>query len=253
MGFNQATLNRLKKGQEPSGDLLRALVRYGRVSMRWLVSERGQGAPYSVSTALNNANAIQMLEILFVPEGAEKWSVVVATDDYRRFAVILHMPDEYLLKIKGKCDPRIIGYQDVRVVAGNISIETVRWLDGRDRANWVLPLTMADMDRLSTGHMGNLELFGYADGRKQLKGVIDGKQNERLIDKMKSSLHDSPLRERLERKGVLASEAGVDYASETKTEEMARRFKQLPADQQDLVLDLMRAMVEKKQHQTDTH
>ncbi|MEJ1464990.1 MAG: hypothetical protein RPU15_17240 [Candidatus Sedimenticola sp. (ex Thyasira tokunagai)] len=242
MGFSAGLVGKVLGGQEPGGDLLRALMRHDRVSMQWL--EEGRGAPYMVSLALDDTDAIKMLEALF----DEEWSVVIATDHYQDFSVVLHMPGQHGLKVKGKSEPKMVGYRIVEVVAGNIGLKTVRWLDEQDKANWVLPLTSVDMNRLATGRMGNLELFGYADGRKQSKGLINGKQKERLIDKMKSSLHDSPLRERLEHNGeLMCEEEGAAYASVTKTEEMVRRFEQLPADQQDLVLDLMQAMVEKKQ------
>ncbi|MEJ1390118.1 MAG: hypothetical protein RPU34_04375 [Candidatus Sedimenticola sp. (ex Thyasira tokunagai)] len=225
------------KGQSPGADLLRALVRTERVSMRWLDDERG--APYHVSRVVDDKEATALLEGLL---DDEDWSVLLATDDDQRFCVILHQPGSYTHKDKP------IKYEIVEVVSGGITLDTVRWLDERDRGLWKLPLIPEQFERLATGHMGNMEIFGWDDPRKQSAGL------KGLRCKMESTVHDSPLRERLERNGeLMCEEEGAAYAFVTKTEEMARRFEQLPADQQDLVLDLMQAMVEKKQHQTDTH
>jgi hypothetical protein len=177
--FSDGLIGKVLKGQEPGADLLRALARTERVSLRWL--EDGRGAPYLVSRMTNDEEAIEYLDELL----AEDWDrLILATADDERFAVILDQPGEYRLKEKW------IKYHIVEVVAGNISLETLRWLAKRHKGLWMLRLTPDDMDRLSRGYMGNIELFGYEDPRKRSKGFTE--KFEPLIDKIESTLHDSP-------------------------------------------------------------
>lgn len=159
----------LKEGRAGS-DLLRALARTERVSLRWL--DEGRGAPYVVARMTSDSEATAYLDELF----AEDWRVVVATADDATFAIILEQPGSYQLKDK------TVEYRIVEVLAGNISIETVRWLTQRDRGLWLLRLTPDDMRRLSDGQMGNIELFGFHDPRKSSRG---------LIERAQSTVHDS--------------------------------------------------------------
>lgn len=180
LGFTQGTVNRLKKGQAPGGELLRALARTERVSLRWL--EEGRGSPYSVSRVVDDAEG-QALLAAHLEE--EDWDVLMATDDDERFAVILHQPGQYGYKEK------MIDYRIVEVIAGGLTLATVNWLMQRSRGNWLLRLTEDEMTRLSTGHMGNMELFGWEDARKQSDGIEPRKESsEGLMRKMKSTLHE---------------------------------------------------------------
>lgn len=180
LGFTQGTVNRLKKGQAPGGELLRALARTERVSLRWL--EEGRGSPYSVSRVVDDAEA---QELLAAHLDDEDWDVLMATADDEHFAVILHQPGQYGYKEK------MIDYRIVEVIAGGLTLATVNWLMKRSRANWLLRLNEDEMSRLSTGYMGNMELFGWEDARKQSDGIEPRKESsEGLMRKMKSTLHE---------------------------------------------------------------
>jgi len=161
LGFTQATANRIKKGQPPSAELLGALMRSDRLSPRYLME--GQGAPYHVSRVISDDEAIEQLDELLV----EDWAVALVTADRHQFVVVLHQPGQYQYKEK------MIDYTIVEVVAGHITRETVQWLQERDRGVWLLELAPDDFQRLATGRMGNLELFGFKDARRQRAGHMD--------------------------------------------------------------------------------
>ena len=176
LGLSSGLAGKILKGQKPGGDLLRALMRTERVSIRWLENNRGE--PYMVTKVTDDDEAIEEITKLL---DDENWSVLIATHNDERFAMILHLECRHQYKEK------MVDYRDVEVICGDVTLKTVKWLLREDRAIWMLPLTFEQFDRLENGRMGNMEIWGWEDARKQDEGLP-----KRLLDSIKSTLHDSP-------------------------------------------------------------
>ncbi len=237
MGFSAGLVGKVLKGQPASADLLRSLSRTERVSLRWL---EGAGGPvYDVWRVVDDQEALEKLEAHL---DDEDWSVLLVTHNDGEFVVVLHQPGSYSLRTKGSTSLKEIKYLIVEVFSGNITLDTIRVLDQRDQANWVLYLTEDDFNRLACGYMGNMELFGFDDPRKSKKG---------LYSKVKSTLHDSTLREILEsgrsdNKSSVTDARQVETAGSedtaTQLNELAGYFKRLDAKARSVILNLLKVM-----------
>lgn len=237
MGFSAGLVGKVLKGQPASADLLRSLSRTERVSLRWL---EGAGGPvYDVWRVINDQEALEKLEAHL---DDEDWSVLLVTHDDGEFVVVLHQPGAYSLRTKGSTALKEVEYHIVEVFSGNITLDTIRVLDQRDKANWVLYLTEDDFNRLACGYMGNMELFGFDDPRKSKKG---------LYDKVKSTLHDSTLREILEKghsdnkSPVIDAGQAVKAGSEdtaTQLNQLTGYFERLDAESKAVIINLLKVM-----------
>ena len=173
------------KGQPPGADLLRALQRTARVSLPWL--EEDKGPPYLVTRVLDDAEAQSVLSDRLT----EEWSVALVTADDKAFTVVLHRKEaRYLYKGKD------VTYVEAEIIAGGITRQTERWLDRQGRGVWLLRLTPDDLQRLATGRMGNIELFGFKDARKQSRGLwerIKGKAQDPRYEELYAPDVEVPL------------------------------------------------------------
>jgi hypothetical protein len=166
LGFSPGTVNRVVQDkQAPGADLLRALQRTERISLLWL--EEGRGTPYNWTPVFSDEEVIAALERL--DPSAPSWSILLATQNEADFALVLYRDAQY--EFKGKP----IDYREVEVLGGRITLKTVAWL--RDHAQrqalWLLPLSKDEFERLNSGHMGNMELFGWGGPAQALRWAVE--------------------------------------------------------------------------------
>ena len=226
LGVTKGTIGRILKGsQSPGADLLRALQRTERVSLLWL--EENKGSPYRVTRVLDDAEAQAVLSERL----REEWTVILVTSDDATFAVVLQRPEaRYTYKKKE------VIYIEAEIIAGGITLRTERWLDRQGRGVWLLRLTPDEMEKLSTGHMGNIELFGFEDARKQSRGLW-----KRIKAKAQDARYEELYAPDLESRDSTGQTRPAHGAAEPAPAE----YGAMPDDEQDL-LNRYRALSEEK-------
>lgn len=209
LGFSTGVISHVMGGAQPSTDLLTALVRSERVNLSWLLLDKG--SPYLVEAVLSDTQAVLAVETYI--HNAD-YGVTLAYSDNNQFAVILHKLDSHHHKDKP------IEFHDVNVLAGNIGLETAHWFANQKRSNLALKLTAEAMRHLQEGHIGNMELFGFEDARKQAKGLMD-------------TLKPTPFTQSYfqDKKGKSGENHPVDRRETVKARQLADQFLEL--DDQD--------------------
>ena len=235
LGISVAGAGRIKAGDSPSVDLLSALSKTERVSLRWIDEERG--SPYVVSRVVNDDEAIALLTDFLHEDDNEDWAVLLASNNDQTFCVILYQEKDY--ERKGKT----VVYKDVEVIAGGVTLKTFKWLRSHSRGLWIIKLTDDEMIRLSTGYMGNMELFGWEDARKQSVGVVSRKEpSAGLTGRIKSTIHGSHYI------GVEDDETGEIDLTEVSPEEYDEKkflayYHELSNQQKVALLDRLKTLV----------
>ncbi|BFM16256.1 hypothetical protein R50073_24390 [Maricurvus nonylphenolicus] len=205
------------KGAQPGTDLLAALARTDRVDLDWLLLDKG--VPYRVTRAMNDQYAITAIDKLLQ---AEDYGVAIThTADDSNLGVILHRRTEYDFKDKS------VDYTEAHVFVAGVSMATVHWLNEQGRGLWALLLSEKDMQRLENGHMGNNELFGFEDARKQRPG---------LMSKVKPSPYKDSVNE--------VREPGTEYqVLDNGSQSMAMQYQQLSTDNKNHVKAITEALL----------
>lgn len=231
LGFTQGMVNRIKKGQPASGELLRALQRTERVSLRWLIDDLG--SPYYITHAVSDVNAVEQLLVL-LKNG--DWAVALATSDNMGFAAILYRNAQYEYKDK------MIDYRQVEVVAGNVTRTTAHWLMAQNRGDYLLPLEPEEMAKLRDGHMGNMELFGWQDARKQSPGLWAKRQQ------FPGEFDDTNAYPASYGKGevlmINENQDTVDLDRRAAEAELLSNYRQLTAEQREAIKAVLRSMIQ---------
>ncbi|VAX08069.1 hypothetical protein MNBD_GAMMA26-1716 [hydrothermal vent metagenome] len=236
LGFTQGMVNRLKKGQPPSGELLRALQRTERVSLRWLIDDLGP--PYSITRAVSDADATEQLAALL---DANDWDITLATADSVGFAVVVHRDTQY--KYRGK----VIAYRQVEVIAGRVTVATASWLAEQARGTGLLRLEPEDMTRLESGHLGNMELFGWQDARKQSPGLwLNRRSAPGQLPQINPTHNNGPYpmpQERSEALIVNEDQGRHNCTQSTEETELLHEYRQLTPGQRSAIRAVLRSMI----------
>lgn len=131
----------------PTLERLTPAVRIERLSLSWLAT--GEGSPFIVYTARDDDAAHERVDTLLADQPDMKVVVAISGVSY---ALILHAPAENV------ADGETYHWQQVEVISGVLGKRTA------DRVAWgstYLMMDRRDFDRLTSGWMGNAELFGW--------------------------------------------------------------------------------------------
>lgn len=166
LGLTRGTINRISSGHVPGPEILGSVTRSENVSLSWLLE--GIGVPYLVSRCQSDAEACALLTQHLNDEPGWAIYLIACEPD---FVIVLTNPCQIVSGSK------TVDYSCVEIISG-AGPETVRAaLDAR-KSNPVrrLSISSKDLQRLSAGWMGNLELFGWRDTPgilAQAKPIVD--------------------------------------------------------------------------------
>lgn len=173
LGWNNATMGRVKKGHIPGPDLLTPLCRIENVSLNWLLE--GRGTPYLVYPCADDDDAAQYLDTLLIDEPS--WALYWLSDGLRH-AVVLTQPAGL-----GEGDKRI-NYTAVEIVVGPLGAQT-RQRAAQHDPQWI-QLPPARLYQLETGQIGSHALL-KADGGLLLNEKNNNKTFEAAVAEQPAS------------------------------------------------------------------
>ena len=154
LGMTTASTNRVKKGGEPTTNLLNILRDQENVNLNWFTT--GKGAPYRVYRALSDAEAFDYLNTLLNDE-PEQWRLTLVHSAAGQ-AIVLTMPAAMAIKDK------TIDYTTVEIISGNIGAKTIERAQAPGaKSTQQLEMLPQDLNRLEKGWMSNRELIGWQE------------------------------------------------------------------------------------------
>lgn len=211
LGLKQGTINRISKGHVPGPDILPMISRTENVSIHWLLE--GAGAPYLVSRCQSDAEAHERLIQHFSDEPGWAIHLVVSAPE---FTVVLTQPCR---TVSGQ---RTVEYTCVEIISG-AGPNTVRGvLDERvSRPVFVTHMGRKDIQRLSTGWMGNLELIGWRHHTGLLADAV-------------------PVQGTFEAELARVAEPSAPYGLAEDEREMLDLYRNLPDEKKHAVLTLLK-------------
>lgn len=174
LGLTRGTINRISSGHVPGPEILGAISRSENVSLSWLLE--GVGVPYRVARCQSDTEACALLTQHLNDEPG--WAIhLIACEP--AFAVVLTNPCQI---VSGN---KTVDYFCVEIISG-AGPDTVRVALEARTSNPVRRLRMSskDLQRLSTGWMGNLELLGWRNTPgvlAQAKPVVDSPPDLALL------------------------------------------------------------------------
>lgn len=153
---------RLREGKFPDPQILIPAIRLERISLSWLVDERG--APFMVMPTVSDEDAASLIATLLQDEPTQTVTLV-RTTAAGKHAVILTQPAQL---VRGR---HVFDYIAVEVLSGPIgplALEAIAQnATGKLR---VLYMEQEGFTALATGQMGNVPLIGWA---RQPGGLLD--------------------------------------------------------------------------------
>lgn len=152
LGITQSTIGRMTKEQHvPNAEILTRIARAENASLNWLLS--GTGAPFLVVCARSDTEARDLLQQHLTEESG--WAIHILTGEAAQ-AIVLTQP------CRMQTDDVEIDYTCVVILSGAGAKTINAAFAARTRHSVrVLRLTQDQMQRVSTGWMGNLELIGW--------------------------------------------------------------------------------------------
>ncbi len=171
MGFHQATVTRIKKGQIPSTETLAAIQAVEGASIRWITT--GRGAPYNVFKAATDQEAAKQLDTLLTDEPGQ-WEITLITAG-SQLAVLLCQPGAFFNKSEEK-----INYTITEIITGAAGQSTLNRAMQENKIR-TAEITPQNMRRLNRGEIGTFELLGN-ETRPGL--LAEAKAHENPIDNL---------------------------------------------------------------------
>ena len=175
LGFSSGLATNLQKGASPGADLLEALERQERVSLRWLLE--GRGAKHHVHRCIEPKEALYELSELLQEDDAG-WTVHrISCPSESRYCLVLVTAAQYHRKIRGQDEVKTIDYDRVEVLSGHLGPDCMGLLykameSGLMGKLYESEVTRLKLYQLDTGMMGNMELLGWQDARKHAVGLL---------------------------------------------------------------------------------
>lgn len=153
LGISPTKISNMFRGEGhiPNHESLALIRRVENVSITWLIT--GDGAPYVVSRCQLDAEACELLRQHLKDE--PNWAIHIAACE-PDFTVVLSQP------CRIKSGERDIEYFCIEIISGAGPDTLHVAFEARQKHPvFLLRLRRAEFQRLSTGWMGNMELFGW--------------------------------------------------------------------------------------------
>lgn len=163
VGMSQGTLHRFTHGSIPNPEKLGVACRAENVSITWLLA--GLGTPYLVHPVAGTDEAISHVSSLYEDED---WRILFATSAVGS-TLVMHQPGQAVTERGTICAHEIVTVISGQYVADDV-IDALSLGDVAEVRS--IALDEDEWRRLTTGHMGSTELFGWAGQ----PGIVQGRE-----------------------------------------------------------------------------
>lgn len=247
LGFSSGLATNIQKGASPGADLLEALERQERVSLRWLLE--GRGPMYHVRRCIEPKEALYELANLLEERDAV-WTVYrVISRSESRYCLVLVMGDQYYRKIRGQDEPKTINYDRVEVLSGHLGPDCMRLLYKAMRYTvgnlYETEVTRLKLYQIDTGMLGNMALLGWQDARKHDDGLLISEYSELSVpdDYEHQQIHSPPVDTITDEPSNVHQLYTLKTISDPEAEEtVLSHFRHLDGEGRKAVLLILRAM-----------
>jgi len=147
-GLNSSNINTIKNNQAPNAELLAILRVQENVNVNWVLD--GSGSPYGAYRAASDEEAAERLKSLLADESGWTTHLFIS---HEQKVIVLTQPGRMLVKEKW------IDYTNVEIISGNIENKAIEVAVAQGA--YQVEMIQADLQRLSTGWMGNKEILDW--------------------------------------------------------------------------------------------